>query len=73
MNSFRYAYRATSVGVAAIAGLALASQATSLIEFQLIYGVVVGAAAGAGFAPTMATVTGWFVTHRGKRWLERRL
>jgi MFS family permease len=45
-------------------GLALASRATSLLEFQLVYGVVVGAAAGAVFAPTMATVTGWFVKHR---------
>ena len=46
------------------AGLALASRATSLLEFQLIYGVLVGAAAGAVFAPTMATVTGWFDKHR---------
>ena len=45
-------------------GLALASQATSLLEFQLIYGVVVGVAAGAILAPTMATVTGWFDKHR---------
>ena len=46
------------------AGLALASRATSLLEFQLVYGVLVGAAAGAVFAPTMATVTGWFDKHR---------
>jgi len=46
------------------AGLALASRATSLLEFQLLYGVVVGAAAGAIMAPTMATVTGWFDKHR---------
>ncbi len=46
-------------------GLALASRATSLLEFQLIYGIVVGAAAGAVFAPMMATVTGWFEKHRG--------
>lgn len=45
-------------------GLALASQATSLLEFQLVYGVVVGVAAGAILAPTMATVTGWFDKHR---------
>ena len=38
-------------------GLALASRATSLLEFQLIYGIVVGGAAGAVFAPTIATVT----------------
>lgn len=46
------------------AGLALASQATSLLEFQLVYGVIVGIAAGAILAPTMATVTGWFDKHR---------
>lgn len=46
------------------AGLALASRATSLIEFQLVYGVVVGVAAGAILAPTMATITGWFDKHR---------
>src|SRR5580700_6209387 len=45
--------------------LALASRATSLIEFQLIFGVVVGGATAAIFAPMMACVTGWFDTHRG--------
>lgn len=45
-------------------GLLLASRATSLIEFQLIYGLIVGAAAGAVFAPTFATITGWFEKHR---------
>src|ERR1700690_822471 len=44
--------------------LALASRATSLIEFQLIFGVVVGGATAAIFAPMMACVTGWFDTHR---------
>jgi MFS family permease len=46
------------------AGLTLASRATSLIEFQIIYGVLIGASAGAFFAPMFATVTGWFDTHR---------
>jgi MFS family permease len=45
-------------------GLVLASRATSLIEFQLLYGVLVGAAAGSIFAPMIATVTGWFEEHR---------
>jgi MFS family permease len=53
-----------SGGVLLGVGLALASQATSLLEFQLIYGIFVGGAAGAVFAPTMATVTGWFDKHR---------
>jgi predicted MFS family arabinose efflux permease len=39
--------------------LALASRATSLIEFQLIFGLVVGGATAAIFAPMMACVTGW--------------
>ena len=46
------------------ASLALASRATSLIEFQLLFGLMVGAATAAIFAPMMATVTGWFDTHR---------
>src|SRR3979411_3105929 len=44
--------------------LALVSRATSLIEFQLIFGLVVGGATAAIFAPMMACVTGWFDTHR---------
>src|SRR6201988_1180842 len=43
---------------------ALASRATSLIEFQLLFGLMIGAATAAIFAPMMATVTGWFDTHR---------
>ena len=44
--------------------LFLASQATSLIAFQLVFGHLVGVAAAAIFAPMMACVTGWFDTHR---------
>ena len=47
------------------ASLALASLATSLVAFQFIFGVMVGGATAAIFAPMMATVTGWFDTHRG--------
>lgn len=46
------------------AGLALASLATSLLAFQLCFGVVVGISAAAIFAPMMACVTGWFDTRR---------
>ncbi|KVM87193.1 MFS transporter [Burkholderia stagnalis] len=46
------------------ASLALASRATSLAAFQLIFGVLVGSGAAAIFAPVMACVTGWFDTHR---------
>jgi MFS family permease len=45
-------------------GLVLASRASSVAEFQLLYGVLVGAGGGAIFAPLMATVTGWFDRHR---------
>jgi MFS family permease len=44
--------------------LALASRASSLPAFQFIFGLMVGGATAAIFAPTMATVTGWFDTHR---------
>jgi len=46
------------------AGLALASSTTSLIAFQLSFGLMAGAATAAIFAPMMACVTGWFDTHR---------
>jgi MFS family permease len=46
------------------ASLALASLATSLLAFQFIFGLLVGSATAAIFAPMMATVTGWFDTHR---------
>jgi MFS family permease len=46
------------------ASLALASRATSLIEFQLLFGLLVGLATAAIFAPMIACVTGWFDTHR---------
>jgi MFS family permease len=46
------------------ASLALASRAGSLPEFQLLFGLLVGAATAAIFAPMMACVTGWFDTRR---------
>ncbi|MCE3289315.1 MAG: transporter [Caulobacter sp.] len=46
------------------ASLALASRAGSLIQFQLVFGVLVGGSIAAIFAPMMATVTGWFETRR---------
>ena len=44
--------------------LALASLSRSLLEFQLVFGLLVGIATSAIFAPMMATVTGWFDTQR---------
>ena len=46
------------------ASLALASRAESLIAFQLLFGLLVGAATAAIFAPMMACVMGWFDTQR---------
>ena len=47
-----------------VAGLVLASRAASLLQFQLCFGLVVGLATAAIFAPLMACVTGWFDTRR---------
>ena len=44
--------------------MALASRATSLGQFQLVFGVAVGGATAAIFAPMMACVAGWFETRR---------
>jgi MFS family permease len=53
------------IGSVVLAGsLLLASHATSLIAFQLIFGLLVGGATAAIFAPLMACVTGWFDTNR---------
>ncbi|HEY2313673.1 MAG TPA: MFS transporter [Streptosporangiaceae bacterium] len=41
-----------------------ASQAATLGEFQLLFGVIVGLAAGSFYAPLTATTTSWFTRHR---------
>ena len=46
------------------ASLALASQASSLLSFQIMFGLLVGGSISAIFAPMMACVTGWFDTNR---------
>jgi MFS family permease len=46
------------------ASLALASRASSLLSFQIMFGLMVGGSIAAIFAPMMACVTGWFDTHR---------
>ncbi|MFT3720979.1 MFS transporter [Pseudorhodoferax sp.] len=50
--------------VVLVASLALASRATSLGGFQLLFGLLVGGATAAIFVPMMACVTGWFDTQR---------
>jgi MFS family permease len=44
--------------------LVLASQAASLVQFQLTYGILVGLAASAFFAPMIAAATAWFESNR---------
>jgi len=64
--SDRYGTRIVVVIGAFVLGLALvlASRATSLIEFQLTYGVLVGIGASTFFAPMIATTMAWFEKHR---------
>ena len=45
-------------------GLVLASRATAALEFQLLFGLFVGAAAGAFYAPMMALASAWFDKNR---------
>src|SRR5262245_21016635 len=45
-------------------GTVMASQATTLGQFQLYFGVLVGFAAGSLFVPLTATVTRWFTRNR---------
>lgn len=62
MASDRFGARPVVVAGAGLLGLGLvlASQASSPFIFQLTYGVLVGAAGGAFFAPIIATTTLWF-------------
>jgi MFS family permease len=45
-------------------GLLTASQATTLFQFQVLFGGVVGLAAGSIYAPMMAAVMRWFTRNR---------
>jgi MFS family permease len=45
-------------------GLVTASQAATLGQFQVLFGVLVGVAAGSFYAPLTATTTRWFTQHR---------
>jgi MFS family permease len=51
-------------GVLLGVGLMTASQAATLGQFQILYGVIVGLAAGSFFTPLTATTTRWFTRHR---------
>ena len=64
--SDRFGTRIVVLSGAVLLGLALlmASRATSLIEFQLTYGILVGVAAGSFFAPMISATTRWFENNR---------
>lgn len=51
-------------GVILGAGLMLASRATQLWEFQLVFGLLIGTAAGSSYTPMITTVSRWFTTNR---------
>ncbi|TIX87844.1 MFS transporter [Rhizobium sp. P44RR-XXIV] len=60
--SDRFGVRIVVIAGALLLGLALvlASRAGSLLQFQLTYGILVGLAASAFFAPMIAATTAWF-------------
>ncbi|TCR82375.1 MFS transporter [Rhizobium sp. BK376] len=64
--SDRFGARPVVLIGAGLLGLALvlASRAQSLLEFQLIYGILVGLSASAFFAPMIAVTTAWFDENR---------
>jgi len=64
--SDRFGTRAVvlSGGVLLGTGLVVASQAGTLGQFQLFFGVLVGLAAGSFYAPLTSTTTKWFVQNR---------
>jgi MFS family permease len=64
--SDRLGTRVVVLSGAVLLGLALvvASRAQSLIQFQLTYGILVGLAASAFFAPMIAAATAWFEDNR---------
>jgi len=64
--SDRFGTRIVVLIGAVLLGLALvlASRAQSLVEFQFTYGILVGLAASAFFAPMIAAATAWFETNR---------
>jgi MFS family permease len=64
--SDRYGTRVVVLAGGVLLGLGLgaASQALELWQFQALFGVLVGTAAGSSYAPLIATVTNWFDQHR---------
>src|SRR5262245_32265442 len=67
MLSDRYGGRVVALigGVLLGLGLLLSSQVTALWQLHVTFGVMVGLAAGAFYAPLTATATRWFTAKRG--------
>jgi MFS family permease len=64
--SDRYGTRAVVLGGGALLGLGmvLASRATTLREFQFLFGAIVGLASGSFYAPMTAATAKWFTRNR---------
>src|SRR5690242_21809884 len=64
--SDRFGTRAVVLAGGALLGLGLvaASQAGTVGEFQVLFGIIIGVAAGSYYAPLTATATRWFIRHR---------
>ena len=64
--SDRYGTRAVVLagGLLLGIGLACASRAAELWQFQLLFGTLVGIAAGSAYTPLIALTTHWFTRHR---------
>ncbi len=64
--SDRYGTRAVVLAGGVLLGLGLgaASRAVELWQFQALFGVLVGIAAGSSYTPLIATTTNWFTQHR---------
>jgi MFS family permease len=64
--SDRFGARIVVLGGGVLLGLGLAasSQVSTLTEFQLVFGISVGLAAGSFYVPLTALTTRWFTQHR---------
>src|SRR5215831_16772281 len=64
--SDRFGTRAVVLSGGALLGLGLvaASQAGTVGQFQILFGMIIGVAAGSFYAPLTATTTHWFTRHR---------
>src|SRR5215467_13264322 len=64
--SDRYGTRAVVLSGGALLGFGLvaASQAATVGQFQILFGMIIGVAAGSFYAPLTAAATRWFTRHR---------